>query len=698
MTMRRKTGNTSKVITFFRATMFIILVTLFPRPCLLAQTTETNDYTWDLFAEDFLNTYESSDEEEIGTEVLERLEEIHLHPFDINTVSREDLSQLSFLSEEKIDSLLSYRQRKGRFYDLGELMFLPRLTMADRQQLSLFLTCRMPEKKQKTTFAEQLFRGQHEAETRLDIPLYRRDGYREHTVAELQSNPNAIYQGNALHHTLRYRYHYAKSVRYGLTLDKGAGEPFALFDNYPYDFVSAYFQVRLEKRNLLLIAGDYRLQTGQGLLVGNAYFTSGYYEVTSPQEPRTKLLPHTSTSSSGFFRGAAVQKMWKNLEIMGFLSYRRLDARLQNDTVRSFITNGYHRTLSEIEQKNNVGAFTAGGRLGYRNEQVSMGFNLIGTHYDRPVQPSPSFYNQYYFSGKDCLGFSVDYYWNAAKFSVKGEMALDGNFHFAWTNWLHYRPNEAWLLTLGTRYFGKQFHSLHGKTTAKSNRLQNEQAVALGLSYKGGRRWNVSGYAEAFRFPSPVYRNHQSTMGFEVRLNGVYTLNKRLKANVSYRMRAQEYDITDFPDIKEYITTHRFALNLTHSAKRWNSTATIGATYYRPQATDESFGWLAALRSACTLSQHFSFALFGSVFLTKDNNSAISIYTPQLRNMTSLMQCSYKGFATVVTANYQAGRHLQAGVRLGTVHYFNKNSISSGLQEIPSSWQNDLSLQLSWRF
>ena len=664
---------------------------------LFAQTSLNNTYTWEQFAEEFLATTTDDEDEENNTEMLEILEEIHQHPFDINTATKDDFTQLSFLNETKIDSIISYRQRKGFFYNLGELMFVSALDFEDRQRLPLFLFCGQKAESKSIPLSKKIYKGHHDILTRLDIPLYEREGNRKHSDAELLSNPNSVYQGNGLHHVLRYRYHYAKDVRYGLTLDKGAGEPFALFDNYPYDYVSAYFQTNLNRKDLNIILGDFRIRTGMGLLLGNALFTNGYYEATSPKEPRTSLLPHTNASTVGYFRGAAAQIHWKHLELLGFLSYRKYDARLDDDTIRNFKTDGYHRTLLEIDQKNSAACFSIGGRAAYRNHRGVIGINLLAAHYDKPVQPTPAHYNQYYFTGKSYAALSADYYWHRSRFEVKGELAFDRNLHFAWTNLLHYRPTDDLLLTFGTRYFEKQFQTLFGKTTAKNSRLQNEQALTFGLTYKGFRLWNIAGYAEVYHFPAPVYRNQQSTNGVELRLNLSRTLSQRLKATFSYRSRIQEYGITDFSYIKEYIATHRFTLNVTHATKNVNTTATIGATYYRPQTDSDSYGWLAALRSNITLSKRITTSLFSTIFLTDNEQSGISIYTPQLSNAASFVKCTYKGFSTVATLNYSLSTHFSLGMRLGTLHYFDKPTISSGLQAIMSSWKNDLSLQIRWR-
>ena len=79
----------------------------------------------------------------LETEDTERIESLYAdlsylteHPFDLNTVTEEQLKRLSFLSDRQIEQLLSYRKRYGNMVSIYELKNIDDL---DFQTISLLL-------------------------------------------------------------------------------------------------------------------------------------------------------------------------------------------------------------------------------------------------------------------------------------------------------------------------------------------------------------------------------------------------------------------------------------------------------------------------------------------------------------------------------------------------------------------------------
>lgn len=138
---------------------------------LRSQTREL--YTdWDTFLSEFLDSETASgDDDDTALDALcQRLELLAAAPLDLNAATREDLLGLPFLNETQADSLLRYRERRGRFVTLGELMFVTGLDARTRRWLSLFVRL-LPETVPPAPLRQRLFGGRHRLETRLDIPL-----------------------------------------------------------------------------------------------------------------------------------------------------------------------------------------------------------------------------------------------------------------------------------------------------------------------------------------------------------------------------------------------------------------------------------------------------------------------------------------------------------------------------------------------
>ena len=77
------------------------------------------------------------------------------------------------------------------------------------------------------------------------------------------------------------------------------------------------------------------------------------------------------------------------ISLTPFLSYRKTDATLNIDgSISSLIYTGYHRTISELNKKNNT-SLTAGGMNARWNlEDFSLGATAVFTHINRPLSPN----------------------------------------------------------------------------------------------------------------------------------------------------------------------------------------------------------------------------------------------------------------------------------------------------------------------
>ena len=238
-----------------------------------AQMVDGPYITWEDFVQSYLDPYQADNDNNTDVDLKERLEVLAQHPMQINLLGRDDLLQLPFITGEQADSLLSYRAKKHGFVSLGELQLIRGMDYYTRVYLSLFVRCEAaypPTKEQLQRWKEndkitkKLFTGNHTIESRLDWPLYQREGY---APKETPTTTN-WYAGNALHHIIRYRYHYKQEVLYGLTLEKDAGEPVCKQGFYPYDYWSGYVMLRPKNKPWSVVVGDYNVYGGRGLLLG----------------------------------------------------------------------------------------------------------------------------------------------------------------------------------------------------------------------------------------------------------------------------------------------------------------------------------------------------------------------------------------------------------------------------------------------
>ncbi|MBQ7635597.1 MAG: helix-hairpin-helix domain-containing protein [Bacteroidaceae bacterium] len=663
---------------------------------LAAQPARRDSLSWSEFVETFFSGEyaDETDDEERPLDMYETLEEIHASPLNINNCSREDLMLLPFISAADADSIIAYRDRRA-FLSLGELLFVTPLTYADRLYLPLFVYVGEKEGR-RVSLIEQLTAGKYEAETRFDVPLYTREGNASHTRSELERYPNRAYHGNGLHHILRLRYKYGRSWAYGLTLEKDAGEPFAAEGNVPYDYVSFYLHHKAQRSEWVL--GDYEVRAGQGLLWGNGFFLGKQMLVSAAPQGGLRLKPHTSTEENAFFRGVAARLRFGKAELAAFLSYRTLDASYRGDTILTLQTTGLHRTPTEIDRKDHAGALTLGVRAGYLVRNAAIGLNAYATRFSDPVSPELRYYSRYYFRGRMAGGASVDFSWHSARWNVSGEAAADSKLHLAYVGQTRFRASDDWTLFLQHRHLSPRFAAPYGRVLQEGSRCANEHGALLGATAQLPHNILCTAYADFFVLPSATFLNHNRTRGVEFYFRGELRSSANRTFQLVYRYKTKERGISGAPEQSEFVQTHRATARMTLVTNKLSLHPMLTACLRVPQASEKSFGWMAALRVGYTPSPRATFSAFGALFMSDDYQSALYAYEPQLPRQAGIPSFYYHGFRLVATASIALFWGLEGGLRVGSTHYFNRDEISSGTQLIRSSWKNDVSLQVRWRF
>jgi len=670
---------------------------------LFAQMGEGERLTWEEFADEYAAQASEENGETLTQSDLEWLEELALHPLQINRAKREEILSLPFVSEEQADTLLSYIHQKNGIRAWGELMLLRGWDYASRRRLTLFARCdslpslspeQAARKAELQRIAPKLYKGHHELETRLDIPLYKRQGY------EISDRPMTtnFYTGNALHHIARYRYNFQREVYYGLTMEKDAGEPVGKVGFYPYDYWSGYFVLRPRGKSWTVALGDYEVKNGWGLLFGHQLFSSRE-QLTSPlRAAAIKFKPHTGSDEANFFRGAAVSFMLKRLTLALFASYRKLDARLNaaGDTARTWLKTGLHRTLSEISRRRNLGCFTAGADVEFRQHNFGVSLSGYVAHFQYPLCPEWRWYNAYYFRGQTAGGFALNYFFRRGNWTIQGETASDHAMHLATDNRIGYRPSSCLTLNLQVRYFSPRFVSLYGSALQQGSRTANELGCALAVKYLPKREWEISGYADIFRFPKPTYTAVLAgAKGIEVQGQVKWFQSSRTSFFFRYRLKSRQYTLTGYK-LLAYRQTHRLRLGYTWSGERFQVTPQLDAAYHSRQSGERSWGFMSSARATWKPSKKFSLRTFAALFFSDDYNSRLYAYEPQLLRSAAFSAFAYHGMRLLLLASYQPAKRITLSLRAGSTHYFNRSEISSGIERIHSPWKNDLSLQCRW--
>ena len=124
-------------------------------------------------------------------EEYERLSELAAHPFNINTITKEELEQLPFLSDSLIEHILYYVYKYGPLLSLNELWGVEGMDWQTNRFLRDFIYIGPSGKSDyRFSFKHFLKYNKQELLTRVDIPLNRKAGYASYSAEYLADHPN----------------------------------------------------------------------------------------------------------------------------------------------------------------------------------------------------------------------------------------------------------------------------------------------------------------------------------------------------------------------------------------------------------------------------------------------------------------------------------------------------------------------------
>lgn len=341
---------------------------------------------------------------EAKEELIEFLYSLKTSPLNLNNAKESEL-QLLGLDDFQIFSLHHYISETGELKSIHELSVINGFTPQLIEEILPFV-CVKPMRYQPSLRLDSVFtKGKHELRTQYKQILEKSKGY-------LRQDGKG-YQGMPFSSQLRYNFSYFDRLEFSFVADKDAGEP-SLID---------YYSAQLTLRNISFVQqltlGDYRLNFGEGLAIGQGFSLSYLNNDAILKNRNFGIKPHRSSTEYGYNRGIAANlKLW-NTDLFLFASIDKIDYS------GSILTTGLHRTESEITKKDSNLARMFGSHLNYENKGLQLGTTFIYYDYQDSIKHNSSAYQQYYFSGKQnsILSVNASYLYKRLRFFAEGAMS-----------------------------------------------------------------------------------------------------------------------------------------------------------------------------------------------------------------------------------------------------------------------------------
>ena len=125
--------------------------------------------------------------------------------------------------------------------------------------------------------------------------------------------------------------------------------------------------------------------------------------------------------------------------------------------------------------------------------------------------------------------------------------------------------------------------------------------------------------------------------------------------------------------------------------------ATVNAMSYVREPEAASRGWMASQQAAYRW-RWLRLTCMAGYFSTDDYAARIYASEPTLLYGTHFGSFFGRGMRLVLTTRADVGSHLVALCKVGSTKYFDRDCISSGLQQIDGSSQTDIEIQVKWRW
>ena len=678
--------------TMTRRILFLLFLLVFALSVAKAQT-------WQQVYEEMMDVGETDDD--AGQALLdsyELLEHLAGEPLDLNQATRDDLEQLPFLSAQQVMDIQEYLYRYGPMRSLGELRMIRSLDYQQIKLLPYFVFVNNNEEDTPRTSYPSPIIPKHTLSATLRVPFYRREGDRNG------------YLGYPYRHTLRYELTAGKRWRVGLVGAQDAGEPFFANDNrWGYDVYSYYGQLKNAGRLENLVVGKYRMSVGTGLVLGQSFQLGKLAMLQSSGRSVSTLRPHTSRSVADFLQGAAAtltllrgnehRADMPELSLTAFASYRKVDATLRlgadsTQGISSIVTDGYHRTATEMDRKNNVSEGAAGGHLSWRKNGFHAGVTAAFTSYDKPLLPDTSVnYRRYYPMGRRFWNVGADYGYTGPRFILHGEPATGDGGAWATINTVAFTPSPQLSLMALHRFYGKRYNAVHANGFSEGGAVRNESGLYAGVSWQAMSHLRVTAYTDYAYFPAAKYQASVSSDAWDNLVQVQYN-SDQLSLTARYRMKMRGYDNSEKTALLTK-TTHYARLSGTFTQGAWRFGATTDMALAHHEAN--SRGWLVGCHA--TYSPRWM-KLTGSLayFNTDDSDSKVYAYEQGLLYAYSYLSFQGKGLRWSLSARADLGKRLTLLAHLATTDYLDRDHISTGYQQIDRSSKTDLALQLKWRF
>ena len=594
-----------------------------------------------------------------------------LSPLNINTVTEKELRAFTRLHQSQISSLLQWRRIYGGFRNIFELQTIPDLDSATISQLLAIV--RDPT-------------GQSALMKQKDGYIILRSSFKLNQRYSDAESPLRRYPAAWL---MKMRKNWGNGLSAGITAESDPGEPF-IWNQGGFDFISGYISLRSQS-SPEVIAGDFQIRTGQGLVLGGNRPLFAENPVKRGISVDQGLRSYNSTLEYGFFRGLAVSG-GRDLKWTVFFSRRGRDATL--DTVgytgnlyfRSLSESGLHRTKPEQDKRRQVRESNTGFDLSWNlRNSFRIGISGVNTWFNYPFQPDANSTND---THSRFSAFGPYFQATHRNMLLFTEYALSQPGRHAIISGLLASLSPHLDIGINYRYFQNGFRSIHATTISRYSGTENESGLYFGVLFTPLRRVSLglsTDHYQRLEIKNGKYFNGGISTGADLKIEGPAGFSARVR----FRSRLENY--SEF--LQSQITTKRSTWSFTTSypvnpntelVSHFHLSSTVYAqgNVFAQDIKWESGRWNLRFRAAVTD--------------IGDWDNRVYVYENDLLYSFSIPAYHGKGVRYYLLIRTKLSHRFRAWLKLSSQRYYDRRALGSGISKVNGNVDGSIRIQLRY--
>lgn len=619
---------------------------------------------WEMQLDELEESLEANETENVTEELLERMEEMRRNAKpNLNDLSYEVAVNLLHLTDYQYYQLQLYIEEYGQLYSVYELPAVDGFTDTDMRHLAERAVVEPPPP-QRPTFRQLLKAGKNVFWVRYGQVVERQAGY--------DTSRASHYAGSPAHVQFRYDYSVRQHFGFRIAGEKDAGEAFFRGEQRQgFDHYSGSVYVKNLRWLKYAVVGDYRLNYGQGLVLGSSMMSGKGGGVSAARRFGDGIRPAATTNESTLFRGGAVtlgNSNWSGSAYAG-----------------------------RVTESNNT---ALGGALSYKRARFTVGGQIVcyGSFADSAS------WRQRWLSlfHSDRLNASLSYQAVAGRTLLFGEAAVDGKGHPALLQAALVPVSPVFRVAALLRYYATGYQSPMGSGFRASSGDCGELGAYLTGHLVLSRKVEADIFFDYYRLLWLSYRTDAPVPGMDAGLALSCNLSRKstLTARYQWKSRPKNESEDMYMHRLDEQCRHRLRLQWSCAPLPVLKTKTEVSMVFNKSSSDNQWrkGLLMYQDLACNiLRPQLSLHLRIAYFDTDSYDERLYAYENDVYYAFTVGSYYYQGLRACLLLRYKVQR-FSVWVRISRTHYLNRNDISSGLTYIDKPHKTELKLQCLYRW